>query len=171
MNMFFPNRLLLILFLMLPTLAFAQPGKDRPGGERFERIKAAREAFMTEELSLTKAEAKAFFPVYWTQEDKVRTARKEARTAVRQQTKTSPMTEADAKRVIELRRQEMREQLALRIAAEDAYLRVLPAAKVIRIPEAERAFRERLWEHRRQGRGRPEGPRGGDRGGPRERRH
>lgn len=57
---------LLAALLLTGTLASAQPGTAAgPGtGRRFERIEAARVAFLTNRLNLTTEQAQKFWPIY-----------------------------------------------------------------------------------------------------------
>lgn len=55
--------LISILLICAFTIAIAQD-KSGPTNEMFEKIKAEKISFFTEKLSLTSAEAQAFWPVY-----------------------------------------------------------------------------------------------------------
>jgi hypothetical protein len=40
--------------------------------------------------------------------------------------------------------------MALSLEAENKYLEILPATKVLRLPDVEREFRKKLWERTRK---------------------
>ena len=145
---------LLAIFMLLTSFtAYAQPGGR---GERFEQIKEARETFLKEELALTTEESAAFFPVFWEYDLKVRQARRKAGIDRR---KNAPdlgaLSEAEALALLRENRQRRQELLALEIEAQDAFLKILPARKVVLLPPAEKAFREKLLQRLQQRRGGP----------------
>lgn len=154
------NKLLLFLFILCAAPLFAQPGHERGGrnerfsteerADRFARIKAARQAFITEELELSKQQATAFFPVYWAYEKRMAKDRQEPRHGKADTDDAREMTEAEARSELLQRRTRRQKMLALSLEAEDKYLELLPATKVIRLPETERAFRRKLWDQTRK---------------------
>ena len=155
--MLFPIRPFLLLLFLLPLTHLSgqrglPPPEDEPAfrQERLDRVRAAQEAFMTTELDLSKKQAAAFFPLFWENEARQRAARRNTITAIGELRRKEDLTETEARRMIDLRREEMKKLLALRISAEDAYLKVLPATKVARLPAVERRFREELWQRRRE---------------------
>lgn len=149
---------LIILFLLSFTALqlSAQPGagfKERleARGERFAKIKAAREAYIAEQLELTPRQSEAFFPVFWSYEEKMHDGMPR-----RDRKESDPMpslTEAQA--LAQLRRQQTQRQqlLDLKTEAEEAFLKIIPASKVIRLPEVEKEFRQLLWERAKQAKG------------------
>lgn len=142
----------------------AQPGHDGhkrgdraeqrvgPGqrAERFARIKAARQAYITEELELTEKQATAFFPVYWGYDKRMNENKRDAGPRIRPEGKTEILTEAQARTKLLQRRAHRQQMLTLSLEAEDKYLKLLPATKVIRLPEVEREFRRKLWDRARK---------------------
>lgn len=104
-------------------------------------IRAARQAFITEQLALTDKEVANFFPLYWEYQGRLAEGRRNAPAAAQ-----PPMGEAEALAFLQQQREHLTQALELRIKATDAFLEVLPAAKVVRLPEMERAFRNRLRE-------------------------
>ena len=153
------KQLICLFLLCFATFQLqAQPGggfKERleARGERFAKIREAREAFIAERLELTPRQAEAFFPVFWSYEEKMREGmprrdRKEGEA-------TASLTEAQA--LTQLRSQQAQRQqlLDLKTEAEEAFLKILPATKVLRLPEVEKEFRQRLWERARQAKERP----------------
>ena len=151
------NKLFLLLLLCATTLN-AQPGHDGPprhadrpeqNAERFARIKAARQAFITEELKLTSAQAEAFFPVYWAYDKRMKDGRKTGPHRGRPGESARKLTEAEARTELLQRRTHRQQMITLSLEAEDEFLKLLPATKVIRLPEIEREFRKKLWDRTR----------------------
>ena len=149
------KQLIFILFLCLFGGAIqAQPGNHpqrterkelRP--ERFAKIKAARQAYITEELELTEKEGKAFFPVFWSYEEKL----KQSSAGSKEKAfKNTVLTEGEALEILHSHRARRQASLNMHMEAEEAYLKVLPARKVILLPEVERTFRKLLWERTRE---------------------
>lgn len=144
-----------LLFLVSVSVQ-AQPG-NRPGNgdrkemreERFAKIKAARQAYITEELELTKKEAAAFFPVFWAYDEKLKqgTFRSQYKG---KGGKDTELTEAEALEVLRGHQTHRQESLNQIFEAEEAFLKVLPARKVIQLPEVEKRFRKLLWERTRE---------------------
>jgi len=144
--------LLLLFFMGLGSTISAQPagqGRDDMREKRHERIRQARQAFIAEQLELSKAEVAAFFPVFWSYQEELEKTKREG---IRGRRSPSPdrgvstMTEAEAKAAI-LKLQLKRKRLAeLNVEAENKYLEILSARKVLKLELAERAFRETLWE-------------------------
>lgn len=144
--------MLLLFFMSVSAIASAQPGgqgREEMRQQRHERIRLARQAFIAEQLELSKAEAAAFFPVFWSYQDQLNKIKREG---LRGRRSSSPdrgvsnMTEAEAKAAI-LKLQQKRKRLGdLNVEAENKYLEILSAKKVLKLELAERAFRETLWE-------------------------
>ncbi len=157
------TKLLFILFVFCTTTIAAQPGRqDHKRGdhsertraeqrtERFARIKAARQAFITEELELTPKQATAFFPVYWDYEQRMVNGKKTPSHRERTMHATKDLTEKEARAELLQRRTRRQQMLALSLEAEEKYLQLIPATKVIRLPDVERAFRRKLWDRTRR---------------------
>jgi hypothetical protein len=147
----------LILFFSLCLFGGAlqaQPGSrperaDRKElwGERFAKIKAARQAYITEELELTDKETKVFFPVFWSYNEKLKQGGDPGKT---EDVKKTNLSEGEALEVLHGHRAQRQASLNLKIEAEEAYLKVLPARKVVLLPEVENQFRKLLWERTRE---------------------
>lgn len=156
---------LLAVFSLVLLTGFAlqaQPGgEDRRlgGNQNFERIKSARQAFITERLELTEAEAADFFPVFWEYEEQLHALMQEGksdRKERRQRDNTEepePVSEADARRQIEAQLDRMDRMHTIKTNSTRAYLKILPAAKLIGLESANRDFRRELVERLRQRRG------------------
>lgn len=147
-----PFRTLFLLFLaFLPILAGAQTGPPPEEDDRanFPRIRAARQTFLTDYLDLTAQEAGAFFPLLWSFEDRQKALRRDALDEAI--APPADLSEAAAKKMLAERQERRRSLLVLRQEAEASFLGVLPAVKVLRLEEADRAFRRKLWQRRRGG--------------------
>lgn len=130
------TKLLIALALLLPAAAAAQPG-----AAALERVRAAHEAFLIQELELTEAEQAAFLPIFWKYEEQLRAVRDDAPLRRRAE---PPATDAEARRRITERYERLQRALDVRRAADEAYLKVLPARKVLRLPAVEADFRREL---------------------------
>jgi hypothetical protein len=151
------KQLFFVFLLCLVSVSVqAQPG-SRPGNgdrkemreERFAKIKAARQAYITEELELTKKEAEAFFPVFWSYDEKLKQGRFRSKYKSKG-LKDTDLTEAEALEVLRGHQTHRQESLNQIFEAEEAFLKVLPARKVIQLPEVEKRFRKLLWERTRE---------------------
>ncbi len=160
------TKLLLIFFVFCSSATFAQPGHaphnrgDRSeqlspeqDAKRFARIKAARQAYIAEELELTPAESEAFFPVYWDYEKRLKERKDSNPFHGRLGSNTTELTEKEARAKLLQRRATRQQILTLSLEAEDQFLKIIPANKVIRLPEIERAFRKKLWDRTRKRKG------------------
>lgn len=154
---------LLLIFLLAFSngSVFAQESTDRSrqqDADRHERIKLARQAFITEELELTEKEATTFFPIFWDYQRQVDEIKRERfhgrKKGGSKEEEMAALSEQEAKEALLSFREERKKILALSIEVEDRYLTILPAKKVIRLELAERAFRKKLWEKLGEHRGR-----------------
>lgn len=163
----------LFFLLLLPLLLLTAPVRAQdlpaasPPGERAGRlgdpaqrevfsgrIQAAREVYLTEQLALTAKEAAAFFPVYWAYDEQMREAKRATQETYRSRATSGALRETEAQELLLRDRTFRQEMLTLRNQTEDKLLKILPAAKVIRIPEIEKEFRRKLWDRARGRRGR-----------------
>ncbi|MCX8210685.1 MAG: hypothetical protein OTI34_06550 [Lewinella sp.] len=157
------NKLLFLLLLFCTTTLFAQPNqKGHPREERaeqinpeqhakrFARIKAARQAFIIEELEITEKQAAAFFPVYWDFDQRMVEDKKDIARRNRPDQPSKKLTEQEARTKLLERRTQKKRIMALSLEAENKYLEILPATKVLRLPDVEREFRKKLWERTRK---------------------
>lgn len=163
------NKLFLLLLPLLLTASFVSaqpdgpPNEDRPPleradkpeqrGARFGQIRAARKAYLIEQLALTEEEAAAFFPIYWAFDEQTRKAKRATHEKYRKRATNGPLTEIEAQEILLLDRTLRQEMLTLRNQTEDKLLKILPASKVIRIPDIEKDFRRLLWDRTRGRRG------------------
>ncbi|MBC6994227.1 hypothetical protein QWY85_08095 [Neolewinella lacunae] len=142
---------LLLVFTLGNLAAQRQPGAPPTRLEQAQnRIHLARQAFITEKLGLTPTEVKAFFPLFWAYESRIRELKREEGWRKLREPGGSTLTEAEA--LQHLRDERLRRQQLTKLMeeAEDKFLTVLPATKVVRLEEVEKAFRQQLWERTRE---------------------
>jgi hypothetical protein len=151
------RKLFLTTFLLglVPVFMLAQ------GGEKLrERIRAQRVAIYTDVLKLTPEEAEGFWPIYNQFSDAKEGINKEQK-AIRRDNLTDAEAEAQVKKHIELRQRE----LDLEKDLIQKLRKVISMQKIVKLPEAERQFRqtvlekvkEKAKERRQGGSGRPAG--------------
>lgn len=139
------NLLYISLFFVTLT-AFAQDDDK----DRFERIKALKVSFLTEQLELTPGEAQKFWPVYNSYDSQMDDLRTEERELYKQlysrHRERNSLTEEQAKvakeKYLELTLSKWKLQKALMTDLEGK----IPNSKIIFIPEAERDFGKKLFE-------------------------
>ena len=145
------KKLLSILVLCLLVSSYAQAQKR---GNKQERIKSLRIAFITEKLQLTPAEVENFWPLYNEFEKKRSSLRKE----YRQDRKTGELTDDEAEKQISSNFENQEKLIALKRTYFEKFKKILPVKKVARLEKAEREFkteivkemRKRRAEHRKQ---------------------
>jgi len=132
----------LLLVLFVTANVFAQRMD-------IEKIKALKIAHITEQLNLTEAEAQQFWPIYNANEaleNKLRVKSGEKR----KEQNPDDLSETEAKTmlldmmVIEDEKQELHSQLVKDL------LKVIPAKKIIKLMQAERSFKRRMFEEYRK---------------------
>jgi len=140
------KKLSLLLMMMAATVINAQKDGDRPGMEKMrERIKAERIAFITEKVALTTDEAQKFWPIYNSFSTEIENIRKELRSLrmgrVRNLDKLSEkeLDESFAKELALLDKQN-----SLLKDNHNNIRKVLPAAKVALLYDAEKKFKMEL---------------------------
>ena len=152
------KKLFLTAFLLglVPVFILAQQG-----GEKLrERIRAQRVAIYTDVLKLSSQEAEGFWPIYNQFLEDKESINKEQK-AIRRDNLSDAEAEAQVKKHIELRQRE----LDLEKDLIQKLRKVISMQKIVKIPEAERQFRqtvlekvkEKAKERRQDGRVRPGG--------------
>ncbi|MEQ8706935.1 MAG: hypothetical protein RIC19_23585 [Phaeodactylibacter sp.] len=148
------NRVLLTTLLLLAAVAaFAQPDRqfDFGDGQRNERVKAARVAYITQRLGLTTGESSAFWALNNEYED--------ARQAIEEKYKPAiapeQMTNEQASEHLEDQLKAEAELLELRKTYQARFSSVLPARKLVLFQRADREFRlellKKIRDNRRPG--------------------
>ncbi len=133
---------LMTLMLLVSTMAFAQPGPPTEGQkkERMEKIKAAKVAFITQQLELTPEEAEKFWPVYnqWDAD------KKSLREKNKLEKKPNMLTDKEAEQLI-LNQLAMEEDLVK--LNKDYYFKlkeIISPNRILKLHRAEKQFRKRL---------------------------
>lgn len=125
-----------LLLGLLPSILLAQ------GGERLrEKIRAQRVAIYTDVLKLSAQEAEGFWPVYnqfLEDREKIQDEMK----AIRRDNLSDSEAEAQVKKHIELRQRE----LDLEKDLIQKLRKVISMQKIVKLPEAERQFRQTVLE-------------------------
>jgi len=148
--------LTLVSTLATVELASAQQyrhrnGQQQPGAQR-EKVEAQRATFITQELKLTPAEAKAFWPVYDEYDAKRHEMKKSFKNADDlQKPEIESLTEKEATQLLDAQIIEAQKLLDLRKEYHAKFKAVLPAFKVLRLYDAEREFQKILIDKLRQG--------------------
>ena len=138
------NSLLILIFFLSCTIAFAQPGGKR-FEERREKIEALKIAFLTKELNLTSEEAKGFWPVYNKFEEEMHTLR-ENRRKERGEMKADieSMTDKEAEQFVNSEIAFRQNELDIIKKYHPQFKQVLPVKKVALLIRAEEDFKREL---------------------------
>ncbi|MEM6395476.1 MAG: hypothetical protein AAF741_03950 [Bacteroidota bacterium] len=123
-------------------------------GPRMEKVRQARQAFLTQEMGLTEAEAGAFFPVFWEREAERRKMVREAREQRLRSTEEDQSDEDLALQRLERLSEMQSKRAEIEDRYQDRFLKVIPPTKLLKLEPAERAFRRKLLERVRQRRAR-----------------
>ena len=151
-----------VVALSLSANVFAQDQQGQNRGDRdagwMEKMKAARVAFLTNELDLSASEAEAFWPVYNQAQEEKDAAFKNTRTAYREMMAAIKDGKSDKEVAALLDKYLKAAKVPAELDAEYApeYLKVLPATKVAKLYASEEKFRKMQFQNM-QGPGRGEG--------------
>lgn len=115
-------------------------GQEFDPDKRDERLKAYRVAIFTEVLRLTAEEAQGFWPVYNEYQDSRDKMQDDLKPKKQLDAMNDSEVEDQVKRHFEMRQRE----LDLEKDLYQKLRKVLPLRKIVKIPSAEREFRERL---------------------------
>lgn len=147
--------ILIILFICGVKPAEAQRGQWQ---ERQREMESRRIAWITQQVSLTPAEAKVFWPLYTEYNEKRNEMMLRHRSQRRQVTQLEKLSEAELMELADADISNMEEMAALRRGYHEKFKEILPLKKVIELYEAERNFNRRLYQEGRRnqsdGRGR-----------------
>ena len=132
---------IIIIFFFISAGLFAQP-------DRHEKIRTLKIAYITQELSLTSAEAEKFWPVYNAHDSKLNELRKSERRDVASKLRDGfdSLTDEDANALIDRWLRIQSETLKLQQELVVNLRKVLPPKKIIRLRKAEDGFKRRLLE-------------------------
>lgn len=142
------KKLLFIVFLFTVGL-YGQEG-------RHEKIKALKTTYITEQLSLTSAEAEKFWPIYNSYDKKFHAIRKKERREIfkKLQNDLEFLTDAEANILIEQSLSLQSEGLELRKRMISELRKVISPKKIITLKKAEDDFKRELldrYRHHRRG--------------------
>ena len=129
---------LFILTLFVSASVFAQ----RPDREK---IKALKIAHITEQLDLTETEAQKFWPIYNANED-AKSKLREASMNRRKEQPIEELTESEAKSLLLDMEKTEKQKVALESKLLNQLLEILPAKKIIKLYQAERSFKQKMFE-------------------------
>ncbi len=169
-----------VVALSLSANVFAQDQQGQNRGDRgagwMEKMKAARVAFLTNELDLSASEAEAFWPVYNQAQEEKDAAFKETREAYRALTAAIKDGKGDKEVSALLKAYLKASKVPAQLDEEylPEFLKVLPATKVAKLYISEEKFRKMQFQNMQGPRGeggagvheggRPGGREGGFRG-------
>lgn len=137
----------LLLLILLPSLSpslLAQKEDDPISSADLERIRQARQTFLTQRLALSPKEAEKFFPVFWRYEAEQKSLFRGRHLRPQADDARESPTEAEARRLLANQLENEAAILELRRRAIAEYLTLLPATKVLQIGPAEKEFRRQL---------------------------
>ncbi|MBF8149344.1 sensor of ECF-type sigma factor [Winogradskyella sp. F6397] len=129
---------LILLALFVSANAFAQRIDKN-------KIKALKIAHITEQMNLTEAEAQKFWPIYNANED-AEDKLKEQSTIRRKSINPDELSESEAKSLLLNMEKIEKQKVELHSKMLSELLDVLPAKKIIKLYQAERSFKQKLFE-------------------------
>ncbi len=133
----------------LILLVFALSLRAQPNLARSEeQLRAFRIAVFTEILRLTPEEAQNFWPIY----NEYLENREKVLEALRPRKQIEAMSDGEVEEAIKQHFEMRQRELDLEKELFQKLRRVLPPRKILRMPSAERAFRERLVERLQEAR-------------------
>ncbi len=121
--------------------------------ESWEKIKALKIAYLTEQLNLSSAEAEKFWPVYNTYNKEQRSIRGNYRSVLRRTIKKEDVdniTEDEAKKLIDLKLQTDKQLYALQEKFTEKLVNVMSYKKIIKLQIAEMEFGRKLMRKYKQ---------------------
>ncbi|MEW6469256.1 MAG: sensor of ECF-type sigma factor [Bacteroidota bacterium] len=137
------------IIVLLATLLIALTGfgQQKPKQKTKEEIEALRVAYITKKLSLTTAEAQAFWPLYNEYTQKREDLRKEHKLKMKKYKESvDEMTDADAQAYIEAEMAYRQKDLDLQKDFYKKLKAVLPAKKIVLLAKAEEDFKKLILE-------------------------
>lgn len=140
------------IFLTTTVLLIFAASIFAQNGDRRERIKSLRIAFITEKLELTPEESKSFWPVYNELTEKM----KEVRNQKFKTPADSELTDVEAEKMLNKILDAEQEKIDLRRAYFKKMSAFLPAKKLLALHNAENQFKRQLLNRvgkRRKGKG------------------
>lgn len=124
-------KIVLLLFLLLPSLSFSQSDRDK--------VELLRVSFITKKLELSGSEADKFWPVYNEYNDKIKALRKNLRQSYRK--KTEPLSEADAEELYQLDLKTKQAEWEVHKLYTEKLKGIIGVKKLVRLRVAEEEFK------------------------------
>lgn len=136
-----------LLMLLIGATSLVAQKEDK--GERGEKIKALREAYMVENLELTDSEAKKFLPIFNAHSEKMRANKKairEIKKGLKNSENTSETEFTDAMdKISDMRIEEIKSNKQFL----NDVLPILGVDRTIKLSELERKFKKQMREKRK----------------------
>jgi hypothetical protein len=136
------NRIIAIFTFIALALSLSAQPRDQMDGDRWERFRSEKVAFLSTNLDLTPAEAQKFWPVY-NQLEKERWEIHKLRRQVEENVQEAEENMSDQK-IKQLTREfagTMRKEADMVSSYNEKLLEILPPKKVLKLYKAENEFR------------------------------
>ncbi len=140
---------LILTLLLCFTFSINAQDRQRRGDFDFEAMKKEKAEYLTKELNLTDAEAKAFLPLEIEFMAKKYEVNREARKETRELKRKENKTEADYKRITQLNLESEQKESQLQIEYYKKFAEILPAQKIEKYRVADFKFKEELLKRHR----------------------
>lgn len=135
---------LLLLIILASTTCFAQKG------ERAEKIKAFKIAYITESLNLNSAEAEKFWPIYNVHQEKLSKLRKNERSVLMTKIENiENLSEQEALQLINESKEFQTKIFETEINLIENLKGVIPYKKIVLLKKTEEDFKRTLLERMR----------------------
>lgn len=123
------------------------------GSEMHDQLQAAHVGFITNKLSLTEAEAQAFWPIYhaYKTEKKALISQQDKKAMRKNMQSMDKLSEKEALALLEKMTSHRTAMLSLEQSYQSKYLAVLPANKVLMLHHAEMQFKQRVMQRLKRG--------------------
>ncbi len=121
-------------------ILFATYSVNAQKGKGMEKIQAQRVAYITNELSLTPAEAEKFWPVYKEYKQKVQ----QLKESLKPSKKIEEMSDAEATSFVNTLLENEIKAAEIKRDYYKSFQKILPVAKVAKLEMAERSFKKEL---------------------------
>ncbi|KAA9332714.1 condensation domain-containing protein [Adhaeribacter soli] len=132
------------LFFALISLAFSAQAQGRRGGQRGEKIDAARTAFLTDKMKLTPEQAQKFWPLYNEFDAKRKELRQKGRPFKGQNLET--LSDAQIKDQMTLMFDNRQKELNLDKEYADKFQKVISVRQLAAMYKGEREFTKALLQ-------------------------
>lgn len=125
---------------MVSNLALSQSGKkDR--SKNYERLKAKKIAYITDELELSPAESEKFWPVYNQFRDDIESLRTDRQSAIEKQ---NNITEAEALVIINNSIQLDKKEIEIKEKYNAKFIDIISAKRLIKLQSVDRRFKRQM---------------------------